>query len=79
MDYYIGQIALFGTNYAIQNFAICDGSLLQISQWPEQFAILGTAYGGDGINTFALPKLTPPLPNMTYQICLLGVKPSAAA
>lgn len=57
MEPFIGQICLFGFNYAPQGWALCDGSLLSISQNSALFALLGTQYGGDGINTFALPDL----------------------
>jgi len=35
----------------------CDGRLITISTHPELFAILGTAHGGDGRVTFAIPDL----------------------
>lgn len=56
-DPYIGQIILFGGNYAPLNWAFCDGSLLSIAENAVLFAILGTTYGGDGQVTFALPDL----------------------
>lgn len=36
----------------------CNGATLQISQYPELYAAIGTTYGGDGVATFALPDLT---------------------
>jgi microcystin-dependent protein len=54
---YIGQIIMFGGNFAIRGYAMCDGQLLPISQYNALFAILGTTYGGDGRNTFGLPDL----------------------
>jgi microcystin-dependent protein len=62
MDPYIGQIALVGFSFAPVGWAFCDGSLLQISQNSALFAVLGTTYGGDGINTFALPDLRSRVP-----------------
>ena len=56
-DPYIGEICLFGGNFAPCDWAFCDGQLLSISQYSALFAILGTAYGGDGRTTFALPDL----------------------
>lgn len=35
----------------------CDGSLLAISQYDALYALIGTTYGGDGVNTFAVPDL----------------------
>ena len=50
---FIGEIRLFGGNFAPQGWAFCDGQLLSISQ----FSLVGTTYGGDGVTTFALPDL----------------------
>lgn len=36
----------------------CNGTTLQISQYPELYAAIGATYGGDGVTTFALPDLT---------------------
>jgi microcystin-dependent protein len=54
---FIGEIRLFSFNFAPLQWALCDGALLSISQNNALFAILGNAYGGDGISTFALPDL----------------------
>ncbi|WGH75409.1 tail fiber protein [Tenacibaculum tangerinum] len=57
MDPFVGQITLFGGNFAPRGWAFCDGQLLAISQNTALFSILGTTYGGDGRTTFALPDL----------------------
>lgn len=57
MDPFIGEIRLFGFNYAPRGWAMCQGQLLPISPNTALFALLGTQYGGDGRNTFALPDL----------------------
>ncbi len=57
MEPYLGYITLVGFNFAPQGWAFCDGSFLAISENDALFALLGTTYGGDGINTFALPDL----------------------
>src|SRR5690606_34144905 len=57
MEEMIGIVKLFGGNFAPRNWAFCNGSLLPISQNQALFSILGTTYGGDGANTFALPDL----------------------
>lgn len=54
---FIGEIKMFGGNFAPRNWAFCDGQLLPISQNQALFSILGTTYGGDGRTTFALPDL----------------------
>ena len=55
MEPFIGQIIMFGGNFAPRGWAFCDGTLLAISQNQALFSILGTTYGGDGRTTFALP------------------------
>ena len=57
MEPFIGQIIMFGGNFAIRSFALCDGQLLPIAQNSALFSLLGTIYGGDGRTTFALPDL----------------------
>ena len=57
MDPFIGQIMMFGGNFAPRGWALCSGQLLSISQNTALFSILGTTYGGDGRTTFALPDL----------------------
>ena len=57
MDQYIGEIRLVGFNFAPQNWAFCQGQLLSISQNTALFSLLGTYYGGNGVNTFGLPDL----------------------
>jgi microcystin-dependent protein len=57
MDPCIGQIQVFGFNFAPKGWAFCDGQLLPISQNTALFSLLGTTYGGDGRTTFALPDL----------------------
>ena len=56
-DPYIGQIAIFPYNFEPRGWALCDGRLLSIAQNTALFSLLGTTYGGDGTNTFALPDL----------------------
>ncbi len=53
----IGEITMFGGNFAPRDWAFCDGQLLPIAQYAALFSILGTTYGGDGRTTFALPDL----------------------
>jgi microcystin-dependent protein len=54
---FIGEIRLFAGNFAPQGWAFCDGSLQAIAQNDVLFALIGTTYGGDGQQTFALPDL----------------------
>ena len=54
---FIGQIIMFGGNFAPSGWAFCDGSLQPISQNDSLFNLIGTTYGGDGQTTFGLPDL----------------------
>lgn len=57
VEAYAGEIRLFAGDFAPRGWALCDGQLLPIDRNPVLFAILGTYYGGDGVNSFALPDL----------------------
>src|ERR1700722_18729562 len=57
MDPFIGEIRMFGFNFAPIGWALCQGQLLQISQNAALFSILGTQYGGNGTSNFGLPNL----------------------
>lgn len=57
MEPFIGQIIMFGGNFAPRGWALCDGQLLAINSNQALFSILGTTYGGDGRTTFGLPDL----------------------
>ena len=59
---YVGEIRLFGGNFAPVEWAFCDGSVLSISQYQALFSLIGTTYGGDGVTTFNLPDLRGRLP-----------------
>ncbi len=54
---FLGQIIMFGGNFAPRGYAFCDGQLIAIAQNSALFSIIGTIYGGDGRTTFALPDL----------------------
>src|ERR1019366_6708384 len=56
-DQYVGEIRIFGGNFAILDWAFCQGQLLPISRYTPLFSLLGTTYGGNGTTTFALPNL----------------------
>ena len=53
---YVGEIRIFGFNFAPLGWATCDGQILSISQNTALFSLLGTNYGGNGTTTFALPN-----------------------
>ncbi len=57
MEPYIGEIRLWGGNFAPLGWALCQGGMLPISENEALFNLIGTTYGGDGETTFALPDL----------------------
>lgn len=56
-DPYIGEIRVFGCNYAPYGWAQCNGQILPIAQYTALFAVIGKVFGGDGQTNFALPNL----------------------
>ena len=54
---FLGQIVAFAGTFVPSGWALCDGSILAISQNTALFAVLGTFYGGNGTSNFALPDL----------------------
>src|SRR6187401_1784148 len=73
---YVGEIRMFGGNFAPAGWAFCNGQLLPISENDVLFTLIGTTYGGDGQETFALPNLQSRIPihagtgpgGITYQL-----------
>ncbi len=59
---FIGEIRMFGFPRIPLGWQACDGSLLQIADNDVLYALLGTAYGGDGQVTFGVPDLRGRLP-----------------
>jgi len=54
---FLGEIRLMSFAFAPKGWSMCNGQLLPINQNQALFSLLGTTYGGNGINTFALPNL----------------------
>jgi microcystin-dependent protein len=75
MEAFIGEIILVAFGYAPVGWAICTGQLLSISDNEVLFLLLGTRYGGDGVNNFRLPNISAPT-NMNYIICISGIFPT---
>jgi microcystin-dependent protein len=59
---YVGEIRMFGGNFAPAGWEFCQGQLLPISENETLFQLIGTTYGGDGQSTFALPDLRGRIP-----------------
>jgi microcystin-dependent protein len=61
-DQFVGEIRIFGGNFAPLGWALCDGQILPISQNTALFSLLGTQFGGNGTSNFALPNLQGSVP-----------------
>lgn len=57
MEPLIGEIKIFAGDFAPRGWLLCNGQLLSINQYQTLFSIIQTYYGGDGMQTFALPDL----------------------
>lgn len=57
MEPYIGEIRIFAGTFAPVGWLYCNGALVQISENPALFQLIGTTYGGDGQTTFAVPNM----------------------
>ena len=53
----IGEVRMFGGNFAPRGWAFCNGQLLAISEYEALYTLIGTTYGGNGTTNFALPDL----------------------
>lgn len=54
---FLGEIRAFSFQFAPRDWLMCNGQLLGIQQYQALFALLGTTYGGNGVQNFALPDL----------------------
>ena len=70
---YVGEIRLFGFQRIPTGWMACDGSLQSIANYQVLYTLLGTTYGGDGVNTFVLPDLRGQAP--VHQGTGLGLTP----
>lgn len=59
---FVGEIRMFGGNFAPYGWAFCNGQSIPISQNETLYTLIGTTFGGDGVNTFNLPDLRGRLP-----------------
>ena len=59
---FVGEIRMFGGNFAPSGWMFCEGQTLAIAENDVLFALIGTTYGGDGQSTFQLPDLRGRIP-----------------
>ena len=79
-QYFLSEILTLGTNFCPVGTLPTNGALLAINQNTPLFSLLGTMYGGDGVQTFALPNTKPILTQnrapLTQCIVTSGIFPS---
>ncbi|MWV47385.1 hypothetical protein GRF59_27695 [Paenibacillus sp. HJL G12] len=54
---YLGEIRKFTGESAPAGWVFCNGQELSVEQYQSLYAVIGAAYGGDGVNTFKVPEL----------------------
>lgn len=59
---YVGEIRMFAGNFPPAGWEFCNGQLMSISENEVLFQLIGTTYGGDGQENFALPNLQSRMP-----------------
>jgi microcystin-dependent protein len=59
---YVGEIRMFGFGRVPTGWFACDGTVKSIAQYEVLFILLGTTYGGDGVNTFGVPDMRGAVP-----------------
>lgn len=71
---FLSEIKITSFNFPPKGWAMCNGQLLPINQNQALFSLLGTTYGGDGRQTFALPDLRSRIPVGSGNSFTLGEK-----
>jgi microcystin-dependent protein len=54
---FVGAIFAHAGTFAPYGWKLCQGQVLSIAENDVLFSLLGTTYGGDGVQTFSLPDL----------------------
>lgn len=54
---FVAQLLLASFNFAPKGWALANGQLLPINQNQALFSLIGTTFGGNGVQNFALPNL----------------------
>lgn len=61
-DPFTGQISIFAGTFAPRDWALCDGSIMNIQDNGALYSLLGTSFGGNGRTTFGLPDFRGRIP-----------------
>lgn len=78
---FLGEIRMFSGDFAPRGWVHCHGQLLPIAEHAPLYSVIGTTYGGDGVETFALPDMRrhgapTDEPQVSFIIALSGVFPA---
>lgn len=77
---YVGEVIVSGANFCPNGWLPLNGQLLQISEHETLFQLIGTTYGGNGQDNFALPTAKPVISltgaALTQCVSLFGLFPS---
>jgi len=76
---YLSQISMVAFAFAPKGWAMCNGQLMPINQNQALFSLLGTQYGGNGVQTFALPDLRGRTPMHSSNLAAIGSRPGVEA
>ena len=57
VDSFVGEIRMFGGNYAPRGWFFCAGQYLSVAQYQLLYAVIYNVYGGNGQTEFRLPDL----------------------
>jgi microcystin-dependent protein len=71
---YLSEIKMVSWGFAAKGWALANGQILPINQNQALFSLLGTTFGGNGIQTFELPNLQSRIPMHTGQGAGLTVR-----
>ena len=74
MGVMLSEIRLMSFDFAPVGWAPCNGQFLPVHLYPALFSLLGTTYGGDGVNSFALPDLRARVPIHVGSSYALGAR-----
>ena len=70
---YVGEIRMFGGNFAPEGFLFCSGQTLNIADYTALYNLIGTTYGENGPGTFMLPDLRGRVPIHMSSVYPLGL------
>lgn len=75
MEPFIGEIRAFPWGWAPSGWLPCDGRILSIQVYSVLYSLIGTTYGGNGVQNFGLPDLrgrSPMHASPTHPVGALG-------